>query len=122
MTNSPPSDDIRAVLDHTECVIAGPHGAAEFLELNPNTLRSRMESSTSKWNALMTPELRVKRIYDEPSEDDGFRILVDRLWPRGVSREAAAIDLWAKELTPSNELRKWSMPSRVGMKSLPQGT
>ena len=55
----------------------------------------------------MTPELRVKRIYDEPSEDDGFRILVDRLWPRGVSKEAAAIDLWAKELTPSNELRKW---------------
>ena len=54
----------------------------------------------------MTPELRVKRIYDEPSEDDGFRILVDRLWPRGVSKEAAAIDLWAKELTPSNELRK----------------
>ncbi len=62
----------------------------------------------------MTPELRVKRIYDEPSEDDGFRILVDRLWPRGVSKEAAAIDLWAKELTPSNELRKWfhAEPSR----------
>ena len=62
----------------------------------------------------MTPELRVKRIYDEPSEDDGVRILVDRLWPRGVSKEAAAIDLWAKELTPSNELRKWfhAEPSR----------
>ena len=62
----------------------------------------------------MTPELRVKRIYDEPSEHDGFRMLVDRLWPRGVSREAAAIDLWAKGLTPSNELRKWfhAQPSR----------
>ncbi len=55
----------------------------------------------------MKPELRVKRIYDEPSADDGIRILVDRLWPRGVSKEAAAIDLWAKELTPSSELRKW---------------
>lgn len=52
-------------------------------------------------------EFRVKRIYDDPSTDDGVRLLVDRLWPRGVSKEAAKIDLWAKELTPSNELRKW---------------
>ncbi len=55
----------------------------------------------------MQRELRVKRVYDEPNVEDGFRILVDRLWPRGVSKDAARIDLWAKELTPSNELRKW---------------
>ncbi len=55
----------------------------------------------------MQPDIRVKRIYDEPSDDDGFRILVDRLWPRGVSKEKAHIDLWPKELTPSNDLRKW---------------
>lgn len=55
----------------------------------------------------MKPDIRVKRIYDEPSQEDGFRILVDRLWPRGVFKEAAAIDLWPKELTPSNDLRKW---------------
>jgi len=55
----------------------------------------------------MQHELRVKRVYDEPSAEDGFRILVDRLWPRGVSKDAAQIDLWAKELTPSNEVRKW---------------
>ena len=55
----------------------------------------------------MKPDIRVKRIYDESSDDDGFRILVDRLWPRGVSKEKARIDLWPKELTPSNELRKW---------------
>ena len=55
----------------------------------------------------MQRKLRVKRVYDEPSTEDGFRILVDRLWPRGVSKDAARIDLWAKELTPSNELRKW---------------
>ena len=55
----------------------------------------------------MKHELRVKRIYDESSDDDGFRILVDRLWPRGVSKEQARIDLWPKELTPSNDLRKW---------------
>lgn len=53
------------------------------------------------------PEFQIKRIYDVPSPDDGVRLLVDRLWPRGVSKEAAQIDLWAKELTPSHELRKW---------------
>ncbi|MGW8482933.1 DUF488 domain-containing protein [Microbacterium sp. NPDC055903] len=51
-------------------------------------------------------ELRRKRAYDTPSGDDGFRILVDRLWPRGVSKERAAIDLWAKDTAPSAELRK----------------
>lgn len=55
----------------------------------------------------MKLEILAKRIYDEPSDDDGYRILVDRLWPRGVSKAKAKIDLWAKELTPSNELRKW---------------
>ena len=50
---------------------------------------------------------RTKRIYDEPSPEDGFRVLVDRLWPRGVSRERAALDLWLKEVAPSTELRTW---------------
>lgn len=53
------------------------------------------------------PEFRAKRIYDKPSADDGVRLLVDRLWPRGVLKESAQIDVWAKELTPSHELRKW---------------
>jgi len=48
-----------------------------------------------------------KRIYDEVSADDGQRILVDRLWPRGVKKETAKIDVWAKELTPSTDLRQW---------------
>jgi uncharacterized protein YeaO (DUF488 family) len=51
--------------------------------------------------------IAVKRIYDEPSADDGFRVLVDRLWPRGVSRQRAALDLWLKEVAPSTELRQW---------------
>lgn len=51
--------------------------------------------------------LRIRRIYEEALEDDGCRILVDRLWPRGISREKAHIDLWAKEMAPSTELRKW---------------
>ncbi|MGA2158473.1 MAG: DUF488 domain-containing protein [Dehalococcoidia bacterium] len=52
-------------------------------------------------------EIRVKRVYEQPEEQDGTRILVDRLWPRGLSKEKAKIDLWAKDLAPSNELRKW---------------
>jgi uncharacterized protein YeaO (DUF488 family) len=50
---------------------------------------------------------KLKRVYEEPKEDDGYRILVDRLWPRGLSKEKARIDLWMKEISPSNELRKW---------------
>jgi len=52
-------------------------------------------------------EISIKRIYEKPDSGDGYRILVDRLWPRGVSKEAAHIDEWAKELGPSDELRKW---------------
>lgn len=51
--------------------------------------------------------LSIKRVYDEPSASDGVRILVDRLWPRGESKEKAHIDLWLKEVAPSTNLRKW---------------
>ena len=51
--------------------------------------------------------IRTKRIYAEPSADDGLRVLVDRLWPRGVSKEESNLDRWEKDLAPSNELRKW---------------
>lgn len=51
--------------------------------------------------------IQVKRVYDAPSPEDGFRILVDRLWPRGLTKEKARIDLWLKDIAPSNELRKW---------------
>ncbi len=52
-------------------------------------------------------DVRIKRVYEEPSEADGVRILVDRLWPRGISKATARIDFWSKEVAPSNELRKW---------------
>ena len=51
-------------------------------------------------------ELRTKRVYDDPSPDDGFRVLVDRLWPRGLTKERADLDLWAKDAAPSTELRR----------------
>jgi len=52
-------------------------------------------------------EIKTKRAYEPPEKEDGFRILVDRLWPRGLTKEKAKIDLWLKEVAPSNELRKW---------------
>ena len=51
-------------------------------------------------------ELRIKRVYEPPDDEDGVRVLVDRLWPRGLSRERAQIDLWLKEIAPSNTLRR----------------
>ncbi|MHB1198983.1 MAG: DUF488 domain-containing protein [Polaromonas sp.] len=51
--------------------------------------------------------IRIKRAYESAADDDGARILIDRLWPRGVKKEALALDQWAKELAPSTELRQW---------------
>lgn len=53
------------------------------------------------------PEISIKRVYEAPSADDGFRVLVDRVWPRGITRDAAAVHLWMKDIAPSTELRKW---------------
>lgn len=55
-----------------------------------------------------TPKtIRCKRAYDETSENDGYRVLVDRIWPRGVRKETLALDVWQKDLAPSNKLRRW---------------
>jgi uncharacterized protein YeaO (DUF488 family) len=51
--------------------------------------------------------IKLKRIYDEPARGDGHRVLVDRLWPRGIAKDRAKIDLWLKEVAPSTELRTW---------------
>lgn len=51
--------------------------------------------------------VRIKRAYEEPEHQDGYRVLVDRLWPRGVTKEALRLDAWAKELAPSPDLRRW---------------
>ena len=49
----------------------------------------------------------IKRVYEKPEKEDGYRILVDRLWPRGLTKEKVAADLWLKEIAPTTELRKW---------------
>jgi uncharacterized protein YeaO (DUF488 family) len=51
--------------------------------------------------------IQLKRVYEEPSDKDGMRVLVERLWPRGLTKERAAVDLWLKDVAPSPELRKW---------------
>ena len=52
-------------------------------------------------------QIKLKRVYEDYSENDGFRVLVDRLWPRGMKKEHLHYDLWAKDITPSPEIRKW---------------
>lgn len=64
-------------------------------------------SKGSKTNKTMPLSIRLKRIYEAPSTEDGFRVLVDRLWPRGLAKEAAALDLWLRDVAPSTALRKW---------------
>ena len=51
--------------------------------------------------------IKTKRVYEEAAKEDGYRVLVDRLWPRGLTKEKARVDLWMKEIAPSDELRKW---------------
>ena len=55
----------------------------------------------------MAPDVRAKRIYQPSEPADGYRVLIDHVWPRGVSRDRAALDEWARELAPSDELRRW---------------
>ena len=53
------------------------------------------------------PDVRVRRVYDEPEQDDGTRVLVDRIWPRGLAKDRARLDQWSKQVAPSTQLRKW---------------
>ena len=55
----------------------------------------------------VSANIKLKRVYEPPADDDGTRILIDRLWLRGLSKERAAIDQWMKDIAPSTELRKW---------------
>lgn len=59
------------------------------------------------WAVTTKPEVGVRRVYDEPEDDDGVRVLVDRIWPRGMTKAKAALDEWCKDVAPSTELRKW---------------
>jgi uncharacterized protein YeaO (DUF488 family) len=66
-----------------------------------------MRRGTRPTTGNLTIDVCAKRIYDAPEPDDGYRVLIDHIWPRGVSRERADLDEWARELAPSDALRKW---------------
>jgi uncharacterized protein YeaO (DUF488 family) len=84
------------------------HGMRPFEESVIYVTQSRHQNSPSITAREMNmSRLRVKRIYEAPVKGDGTRLLVDRLWPRGLTKEAAEIDYWAKDIAPSNELRQW---------------
>ena len=64
-------------------------------------------SRASKGFAMARRSVQIRRVYEEPQSDDGIRVLVDRLWPRGLTKAKAALDEWCRNVAPSNELRKW---------------
>lgn len=68
---------------------------------------SRIITAEQKIVAIIQMRIKTKRVYEQPDKDDGTRILVDRLWPRGLSKEKAQVDLWLKEIAPGTELRDW---------------
>lgn len=68
---------------------------------------AKKRSVPTKRRVKRSTSIAIKRVYDAPSRDDGIRILIDRLWPRGVSKASLKLDAWPRELSPSNELRKW---------------
>jgi uncharacterized protein YeaO (DUF488 family) len=71
------------------------------------TIFTRRNSQAIEVELRMKHELKLKRVYEKPEKADGIRILVDRLWPRGLTKAKAKLDLWSKEIAPSTELRKW---------------
>jgi uncharacterized protein YeaO (DUF488 family) len=71
------------------------------------TSTSYVAAVTIPGMSASAPEVRCKRVYDPAEPGDGYRLLIDHVWPRGVSRERAKLDEWARELAPSDELRKW---------------
>jgi uncharacterized protein YeaO (DUF488 family) len=71
------------------------------------TISAQRSSQAIKTELRVDMNIKIKRVYEQPAKDDGRRILVDRLWPRGLTKGKASVDLWLKEIAPSTELRKW---------------
>ena len=80
------------------------HKGTSSLTQTERSQKSRTRAPNKNRKPL---NIRIKRVYEAPSKEDGYRVLVDRLWPRGLSKEAAHLDLWLREVAPSNALRKW---------------
>jgi uncharacterized protein YeaO (DUF488 family) len=97
---------VSAILSYLQRPVQGMADTfAQLLVHPPFVLIAWSSSGSSRgWRSL---SLEIKRVYEEPKRSDGMRILVDRLWPRGLTKEKARVDLWLKEIAPSTELRKW---------------
>ena len=93
--------------NHYECVAVCPAGIRESVmaKMYREYAVAKLTASCGRVNDRMI--VKLKRVYEKPERTDGTRILVDRLWPRGLTKEKAAVDLWLKEVAPSTELRKW---------------
>jgi uncharacterized protein YeaO (DUF488 family)/DNA-binding MarR family transcriptional regulator len=106
---TPHPTDARAV--RVELTSHGEQAMAQLGALHRDELRrARTILTLPDWGEpadVPRRPVRVRRIYDQPAADDGVRVLVDRVWPRGIRKEVAAIDEWAKDVAPSTELRKW---------------
>jgi uncharacterized protein YeaO (DUF488 family) len=81
--------------------------AQTFNPSTPRPISASRASPTAARPGYQAHLIQVKRVYEKPSRKDGLRILVDRLWPRGLTKERAAVKLWLKDVAPSTELRKW---------------
>ena len=71
------------------------------------TISAQRNSRATETESRGDMNIKIKRVYEHPEKDDGMRILVDRLWPRGLTKKKASVDLWLKDIAPSTELRKW---------------
>jgi uncharacterized protein YeaO (DUF488 family) len=89
---------------HGEERMAGP--ASRGKKASPKKSAGE-KSARKKKKPGAAADVRIKRAYDEPGNGDGLRILIDRLWPRGITKSKLKLDAWVKHLSPSNELRKW---------------
>ena len=105
---------------HQPCTAAGAPTAYEQAEARVRFAQAEDQRAANAGENPHDPvqhvDVRLKRSYEPAASADGYRVLIDRLWPRGVSRERARLDDWARELAPSDELRKWfdHVPERFG--------
>jgi uncharacterized protein YeaO (DUF488 family) len=90
-----------------EAVEITHHGDVEPLPLANGPLTARGPAGWLDTMASSKTHVQIRRIYEEPTPEDGTRVLVDRLWPRGMSKQRAHLDEWCKQIAPSTELRKW---------------
>lgn len=82
-------------------------GKFDRIRSQPQLLPVPPSCRVLEWGEQIAMNIKIKRVYEPPEKEDGVRVLVDRLWPRGLTKEKACLDLWLKHIAPTTELRKW---------------